>query len=391
MLKPRAPHAVARRGEQTMSATQTTLFVCGDVMTGRGIDQILRHPGDPTLYERHAKSAKLYVEIAERENGPIPRAVSPEYIWGDALAELDRIAPAARVVNLETAVTTCDTPWPAKGINYRMHPANLPCLTAARIDCCVLANNHVLDWGREGLAQTLETLRGAGIRTAGAGVDEAEAGAPAIVVLPGGARLLVFACATEDSGVPFEWAARGARPGVRLLEEASARSADAIAKHAGALARPGDLVVVSVHWGSNWGYQVAREQRAFARRLIDSGVVHAVHGHSSHHPRPIEVYRGRPILYGCGDLINDYEGIGGSEAYRPELALMYFPAFDPAQGRLTSLSMEPVRMRRFRLERATMAEAQWLAQTLSRESSAFGTRIDCDASGELRVSWRGDA
>jgi len=371
-----------------MSATLITLFVCGDVMTGRGIDQILRHPGDPQIYERHAKSARLYVEIAERVSGPIPRAVSPEYIWGDALAELDRIAPAARVANLETAVTVRDTPWPDKGINYRMHPANLSCLTVARIDCCVLANNHVLDWGPEGLVETLDTLHDAGIRTAGAGLDAAQAAAPASIALPGGARLLVFACASVDSGVPAEWAARAARPGVCLPEDLDAASADAIAGQVRALSRPGDLVAVSVHWGSNWGYQVGRGQREFARRLIDSGVVHLVHGHSSHHPRPIEVYRGRPILYGCGDLINDYEGIGGSEAYRPELALMYFPVFDAASGRLSRLSMEPVRMRRFRLERATMAEARWLAQTLSRESAAFGTGIDCDASGELRVSWK---
>lgn len=370
-----------------MPSAPITLFLCGDVMTGRGIDQILGRPGDPRLYEGYVDDARVYVEIAERASGAIPRRVEPAYLWGDALAELDRIAPAARIVNLETAVTAAGEPWPDKGIHYRMHPANVGCLAAAKIDCCVLANNHVLDWGDRGLADTLATLRAAGLRTAGAGSDEREAAAPAVIDAGGGARVLVFAFASAESGVPPEWAARGARAGVSLLDDLSQRSADAIADRVRATVRHGDLVVVSLHWGGNWGYRVGREQRAFARRLIDSGLVHAVHGHSSHHPRPIEVYRDRPILYGCGDLINDYEGISGHESYRAELALMYFPAFDPSDGRLLRLRLVPVRMRRFRLERAGDDDARWLAATLTRESGAFGTRLQRDADGEWSVAW----
>lgn len=370
-----------------MPPAPITLFLCGDVMTGRGIDQILGHPGDARLHETFVGDARVYVEIAERASGTIPRRVEPAYVWGDALAELDRIAPAARIVNLETAVTAGGEPWPDKGIHYRMHPANVGCLAAARIDCCVLANNHVLDWGDRGLADTVATLRAAGLRTAGAGADEREASDPAVLDA-GGARVLVFACASADSGVPPEWAARGARGGVQLLDDLSGRSADAIADRARAAARPGDLVVVSVHWGGNWGYRVGREQRAFARRLIDSGAVHAVHGHSSHHPRPIEIHRDRLILYGCGDLVNDYEGIGGHESYRAGLALMYFPTFDASDGRLLRLRLVPMRMRRFRLERAGDDDARWLAATLTREGGEFGTRVQRDTDGEWSVAWR---
>ena len=80
--------------------------------------------------------------------------------------------------------------------------------------------------------------------------------------------------------------------------------------------------MVSVHWGGNWGYDVPRDQRRFAHRLLDGGV-HLVHGHSSHHPRPVEVHDGKAVLYGCGDLVNDYEGIDGFEEYRGELRLVY--------------------------------------------------------------------
>ena len=123
-----------------------TLFLCGDVMTGRGVDQILPHPGDPRLFEHYVNSALDYLQLAEEVSGPIAKPVDFGYIWGDALAELERERPNARIINLETAVTSSDDAWPGKGINYRMHPANAPCLATAKIDCCVLANNHVLDW-----------------------------------------------------------------------------------------------------------------------------------------------------------------------------------------------------------------------------------------------------
>jgi len=81
------------------------LFLCGDVMTGRGIDQILPHPCTPELHERYVKSAKDYVQLAEKANGPIPRRVSPSYIWGAALDEFRRSCPHVRIINLETSIT----------------------------------------------------------------------------------------------------------------------------------------------------------------------------------------------------------------------------------------------------------------------------------------------
>ncbi len=344
-------------------------------MTGRGIDQILPAPCAPALDEPWVKDARDYVALAERASGPIPRGADAAYIWGDALAHLEREAPDARIVNLETAVTAAGERAP-KGINYRMSPANAACLAAARIDCCVLANNHVLDWGRKGLEDTLDTLHGLGMRPAGAGRNSGEARAPARL----GDHLLVFAFGMESAGVPAAWAAGEAQPGVNFLPDLASQTTDAVADFILATRREGDRVVVSMHWGSNWGYEVARQKRSFARRLIDAGAADIVHGHSSHHPRPMELYRDRLILYGCGDLINDYEGISGHEAFRPELALMFFPTLDA--GRLAQLTLVPLRMRRFRLQRATDEQAGWLAATLGRESHMPLERL---ADGSLRV------
>ena len=108
-----------------------TVFLCGDVMTGRGIDQILPHPSDPVLYEPSLKNAKEYVELAEEITGPIPKPVDFAYIWGDALGEWERVAPDARIINLETAITRSHD-WEDKDINYRMSPDNVACLTVAQ-------------------------------------------------------------------------------------------------------------------------------------------------------------------------------------------------------------------------------------------------------------------
>lgn len=360
------------------------LFLCGDVMTGRGIDQILPIPGNPRLHELFVRSAVEYVELAERRNGTIARPVSPAYIWGDALSELERRHPDVRIVNLETAITTCDDAWPGKGIHYRMHPANVGCLGAAGVDCAVLANNHVLDWGRAGMEETVATLQAAGIAVAGAGRNEREAALPAALAGPDGSRVLVFALAMASAGTLSSWEATSSRPGVALLHDCSAASLRRIRDRISAQRRGGDVVVVSIHWGPNWGYEVEPERRQFARALIDQAGVDVVHGHSSHHPIAIELHAGRPILYGCGDFINDYEGIGGHEAYRPDLALMVFVALDSA-GAAADLRLVPLMRKHFRLGYAPQADLDWLQEVLSREGRASGTHAERSDVDELRV------
>lgn len=361
------------------------LFLAGDVMTGRGIDQVMPHPVDPTLHESWVKSAVEYVDLAEQRNGPIPRGVGPEYIWGDALAVLDDAAVDVRVINLETAVTDRGDPWPDKGIHYRMHPENLGCISAARVDCCVLANNHVLDWSYVGLDQTLDSLRAAELGPAGAGRDLAEASMPRLVETPSGGRVVVLALGHPSSGIATSWAAAAGRAGVAMAESLPAQ-VEIIADRVTRSSEPGDLVLVSIHWGPNWGYEIPRSHRHFARSLIDEAGVHVVHGHSSHHALGIEVYRDRPILYGCGDLINDYEGIQGHEQFHPDLGVIYLLRMDSDAGRLLELELVPMQMRRFRLEHPPSGEVEWLTTALAREGEKLGTRIT-PADDRLLVGW----
>ncbi|NIJ11031.1 poly-gamma-glutamate synthesis protein (capsule biosynthesis protein) [Saccharomonospora amisosensis] len=351
-----------------------TLLLCGDVMLGRGVDQVLAHPVDPRLREPAVTDARYYVRAAQHRNGSFDYPVEWSWPWGEALSVLDDFGTDARVLNLETSITARGEFAPGKSIHYRMHPANVPALLAARPDVCVLANNHVLDFGTTGLSDTLTTLTDAGVRTAGAGRNAAEAARQATVPLRGGRRLHVFAACHGSSGVPASWAATGSRPGVHRLAELREHTVSAVADRIAAVKREGDLVVFSVHWGSNWGYEVPGEQARFARLLTDAGA-DVVHGHSSHHPRPVEIHHGHPILYGCGDLINDYEGITGLEVYRDDLRLLYLLSFDEATGALATLRLVPMRARRLRLERAGTQDTTWLGDVLGSVSAAFGTRV----------------
>jgi poly-gamma-glutamate capsule biosynthesis protein CapA/YwtB (metallophosphatase superfamily) len=357
------------------------------VMTGRGIDQIMPHRSDPKLFEPSVRDAREYVELAERTNGPIPRPVDFAYIWGDALTAFQRMAPDARIINLETSVTTSDTHWPGKGIHYRMHPKNIPCLTAADIDCCVLANNHILDWGYQGLSETLETLHRANIQTSGAGNNHEQADAPAIIEVAEHSRVMVFSYGMQSSGVPYEWAAGSDKPGVNLLPGLLKITLQQTVGHIQALKQTGDIVVASIHWGGNWGYHIPDEHIQIAHGLIDSAGVDVVHGHSSHHPIGIEVYNNKPILYGCGDFLNDYEGISGYERYRDDLALMYFVRLEPQTGKLNSLEMVPTQIKRFRSNRTSQEDTLWLQKSLDRECKQFGGRVDLSQDQTLVLNW----
>jgi len=116
--------------------------------------------------------------------------------------------------------------------------------------------------------------------------------------------------------------------------------------------------------------------------------VDIVHGHSSHHVKAIEVYRERLILYGCGDFLNDYEGIGGYEEFRSDLTVMYLVKVDPRDGRLVAVRLVPLQMRRFRLNHASQADASWLCALLNRLGQPFGTRVELESDNSMSLRWR---
>src|SRR5213596_4104587 len=209
---------------------------------------------------------------------------------------------------------------------------------------------------------------------------------PAVLSPAGKGRVFLFSFGSKTSGIPRGWKATSNSPGVNLLDDLSDETAVRVCDQMRAYQQSGDLVVASIHWGGNWGYEIPQEQIAFAHRLIEEGVA-VVHGHSSHHVKGIEVFKSRLILYGCGDFITDYEGISGYEAFRGDLALMYLVELESTTGEVINARLVPMQMRRFRLERASAADAKWLCNFLNELGERFGTTLRLEEDNSLTLEW----
>lgn len=361
----------------------TTLCLCGDVMTAQGIEPLLSSVGASAPDDRRLRAALEYVREAEAD-APLPRPVSFEYPWGDALALLRREQPDLRLVNLEACITA-RAGFSAHRLTARMPPQHLPALAALGVDGAVLANAHALECGQEGLRDTLACLRQAGIAGIGAGQDREEAEREMQWRLPGKARVRVFAFGHASGGLPAQWAADKARPGISWLEALDEAAVQRLARRIHASREAGDIVLVALHWGSQGAHDVSEEQRRFARALIDEAGVDLVWGNAARHPRPIEVHRGRLILYGVGKFHKD-AAFGGQDSPRPDLAALYLPRLG-ADGSLAELRLWPMRVHLFRLKRACAGDCQWLARALGQACRRHGTGLEPMHDGSLRLFW----
>lgn len=373
--------------QNAQNTSSVKLFLCGDVMIGRGIDQILPYSVHPKLFESYVKDARDYVDLAIRKNGNIQQPVSFNYIWGDALKIWKKMSPLIKIINLETSVTTHNQPWTGKGINYRMHPKNIKVLTVAGINFCSLANNHILDWERVGLIETINTLQASGIAFSGAGFNFKEAETPTILPLNNG-KIILLAYGARSSGIPASWASQENLSGINMIPETIETAVNLIKNKVTKLKQKNTIVVFSVHWGGNWGYNIPSNHQKLAHEIIDKAGVDIVHGHSSHHPLGMEVYRNKLIIYGAGDFINDYEGIGGHEDFRGDLSLMYFPEINLENGQLISMKIAPMIIKNFKLNNASKTDALWLKDILNREGEQLGTQVKWNEDNMLELEWK---
>ncbi len=237
------------------------------------------------------------------------RLVKEEILARGAAYPLGAIAPFMRaadltIVNLECAVTGRDAVWEgeAKAFYFGAPPDAADSLVDAGVDLVSLANNHSLDFGRQGLVDTLALLRERGIAVAGAGLNVEKALAPAVVDRAGIRFGMAAFC--DHQG---DFAAGPDQPGIAFLDlddELSARK-----RFQESLDRMRELGVewpiLSLHWGPNMVWKPSRRLVRLARAAIDLGYA-ALFGHSAHIFHGIEFYKGRPIFYSTGDLVDDY-------------------------------------------------------------------------------------
>ncbi len=338
----------------------------GDVMLGRNVDRRQRHPS--------------------RE---------PAAVWGDVCERLRSLD--ALVINLECCLSTRGEPWERtyRPFHFRADPSwAIPALEAAGVDCCALANNHVLDFEEPALVDTLDHLDEVGIARAGAGRTLDEALEPAVFEVdggddagddagddgewtgdPGGTDGLSIAVVSLTDNTP-EYGAGADEPGTAHVdidvddERTRTRVETAMERARGA--EP-DLLVASLHWGPNMVTEPPPSFESFGRWLVDRGV-DVVHGHSAHVFQGIEVHDGAPILYDAGDFVDDY---AVDRELRNDRGFLFELHLDddavPAELRLV-----PTEIRDCSVHLADGDTATWSRERIRERSSPYGTTFERD-------------
>jgi len=300
-------------------------------------------------------------EVSARITGGVP----PAAIWGDMIDPMNDVD--AVVGNLECAVTKGGEPWPRpKAFRFRADPVVVEALTAGNVRCVALANNHVLDYSAEGLADTRAHLAAAGIAAAGAGANRHEALTPAL--FKAGRVTIGFAAITNT--VPA-FAARSERAGTayaKIGDDAGGRALLAgLAANLGA--GGADIRILSIHWGPNYRPWPPQGYRRFARRAIDTGF-DIVHGHSAHILQAVEFHGAGVILYDTGDFIDDFLVI---PPFRSDRSFLF--VVEAERGRVVKLTLHPVSLKIGEVNRARGREADAIRRGMIRRCSGYAVDL----------------
>lgn len=308
-------------------------------------------------------------------------------------------------MNLETAVTGGGEKWPRKVFNYRMHPENLGVLREGRVDYVSLANNHTLDFGESGLRDTIEGVRGVGVKFAGVGDSAVEARLPAELQLPrasddarssgDGVKHTIHVYSASDH--PRDWSIV---PEFHLIDYTPTtkhhlKTLLTTAPDPHSQAAEPDLKIFSIHWGPNYTWQPSAQIRDMAHFLIDECGVDIVHGHSAHHIQGVERYGRGVIMYGCGDFVDDY---ALNEEYRNDLGGVWRvvvnsngsgTAGDGGGKKLVldRLEMYPTRCDRFQVTLLDVDDEDhgWVRRKVAKLSEEMGTRVRREIGREGQV------
>lgn len=254
----------------------------------------------------------------------------PSYPWGNTLSLCEQ--SDLRICNLECVLSDKGEPYPReKAFHFRTDTRNIDSLKYADINIVSLANNHTLDFGSEALHEMLTILPRHGVHFSGAGKDLKHAATVATASV-NGVKIGMIAFTDNEP----EWEAGKNKPGVFYvpinLKDKRAKYLLNVIKRA---KKDLDLLIISAHWGPNWGYEVPKEHTDFAHRLIDAGA-DIIFGHSPHVFRGIEIYKQRPIIYSAGNFIDDY---AVDEAERNDQSFIFIVEVGPPK--ISKLTLYP--------------------------------------------------
>ncbi|BAU48457.1 capsule biosynthesis protein [Sulfurifustis variabilis] len=264
--------------------------------------------------------------------------------------------------NLEGPLTDRGQPFEGKQYVFRSPPDLVaPALARAGFRLVSLANNHLMDYGLDGLRDTVRALDAAGIRYAGAGEDLARARRPALVNA-GSARIALLAYSLT---FPEEFWASNARPGTAFGHEKEVRADVAAARE------NADIVLVSFHWGREGTTELRDYQRALGHAAIDAGAA-AVIGHHPHVLQAVEHYRDGIILYSLGNFVF---GSYSSTATRSVVAVLTV-----RDKRVHAVALHPINVKNaevvFQPRPLAGADADEVVELLKALSAPLGTALE---------------
>ncbi len=332
------------------------LFV-GDVMLGRLVNEVLKQK-------------------------------PPEYPWGDTLS-IFRNADI-RICNLECVISDKGAPWSSspKVFHFRTDAKNIETLKKAQINVVSLANNHALDFEYEAMFEMFKILDAAGINYTGAGGNIKEAYRSAILEV-GGVKVGFISFTDNEPS----WGASSRSPGIFFVPiNTKDRRAKKLLDLVSKTKKETDLLIVSAHWGPNWGYRPNAHHIPFAHALVDSGA-DIIFGHSGHVFQGVEIYkhplpsrskggvalargslpsadaeRKGIIIYSAGDFIDDY---AVDEIERNDQSFIFL--VEARDRKMISLQLYPTVIREFQARSAKRGEAKEFVEKMQDLCSEFAT------------------
>ncbi len=280
------------------------------------------------------------------------------YPWGNLIPLLQ--SADLRIINLETTLTLSANKVP-KVFNFKSDPKNVKALQEAHIDVVNLANNHIKDFGNEGLIETLHTLHKAGIQSVGAGKNIQDARAPLILQKNGIKIGIIGATDNEPS-----WIAHHDAPGTNYFDVTRLNNLLADIKN---LKKRVDIIIVSLQWGPNMRERPTKSYINAAHKIIDAGA-DILHGHSAHNFQGIEKYNDKLILYDTGDFVDDYRV---DPKLRNDWSFLYFVTV--SKDGLKKVKLIPLIIKNMQVNTAQGAVKSLIMKRMQSLSQEFKTPI----------------
>ncbi len=283
---------------------------------------------------------------------------SYEYPWGNLLPLLNKTD--LNLINLETTLTSSINAVP-KVFNFKSDPENVESLKRAKIDVVTLANNHILDFGIEGLEETLQALSKAGILHVGVGLNIEEVKKPVIIDIKNMTIGIIGYTDNEPT-----WRATATKPGTNYVYVGDHRG---VIREIKKLKRKVDILIFTIHWGPNMVQHPTKAFQRFARAAIDAGV-DIFHGHSAHVFQGIEIYKNKVIFYDAGDFVDDYYV---TPSLRNDRSFLFLVEVNK-QG-IKGIQLVPVLISRMQVNKAKGKDYEETMVKVKSLSGAFGTTI----------------